>query len=380
MSDSNNQQPEKIPTQADIDRFRTRFNNAAVKLAKLENIIENFEKEHGPIEQVSVWVENIEQLRNNINLKHEECMNAVERAKSDFEKLIVQKRQEINSIVADESQTITTNVHEKTEDVFKSIQDKLDEFNDSLAICQNKLQKLSEQTDEDVSKIQTARIISIEGEKTISTLKADCVAQKDTVEQHLATISKILDDAQKALTSATSAGLAKEFEVQKKALKISQRNWVIVLMASLLTATIIAFVRFDSMLVLLASKDPVPDINLFINCLISITAIAAPVWLAWLATKQIGYNFRLSEDYAFKAATAASFEGFRKEIEALAQEDVTNNELRARLLATILDRLDEQPLRYIDKQTAGSPIHELLQKFPWLARKASPAQEDREKA
>lgn len=178
MSDSNNQQPEKIPTQADIDRFRTRFNNAAVKLAKLENIIENFEKEHGPIEQVSLWVENIEQLRNNINLKHEECMNAVERAKSDFEKLIVQKSQEINSIVADESQTITTNVHEKTEDVFKSIQDKLDEFNDSFAICQNKLQKLSEQTDEDVSKIQTARIISIEGEKLFRHLKLIALHKK----------------------------------------------------------------------------------------------------------------------------------------------------------------------------------------------------------
>lgn len=140
----------------------------------------------------------------------------------------------------------------------------------------------------------------------------------------------------------------------------------------------IAYFRFDSILALLSSKEPVSNSHIFINCLLSVTAIAAPVWIAWLATKQVGYNFRLSEDYAFKAATAASFEGFRKEIEAFAQEDEINNELRVRLLTTILDRLDEQPLRYVDKQMAGSPIHELLQKFPWIARKGNSAEEQKE--
>ena len=114
----------------------------------------------------------------------------------------------------------------------------------------------------------------------------------------------------------------------------------------------------------------VSEMNLFakdilsfvLNCLISIAAIGAPVWFAWLATKQVGYCFRLSEDYAFKAATAGSFEGFRREIESLTADDEneSNDELRLKLLTTVLTRLDEQPLRYVDSKVHGSPFHEAL--------------------
>lgn len=378
MTESDNQQQEKAPTQAEIARLRNRFNNAEAKLVKLEALIENFEKEHGPIDQVNEWVGNIEQLRKNIETKHQECVNAVDKVKTDFDTLIAKKTQEITLIVEEESNKLTTHVHPKTGKTSDLIQKALIEFEGNLANQQSDLDQLLTQTDEDAKKIQSARNISEDDRVAISTIKAECQKQKEIVDQHLVTITKILDDAQKALTSATSAGLAKDFEAQKKALKDSQTNWVIVLIISLMIAAGIAYFRFDSILALLSSKEPVSNSHIFINCLLSVTAIAAPVWIAWLATKQVGYNFRLSEDYAFKAATAASFEGFRKEIEAFAQEDEINNELRVRLLTTILDRLDEQPLRYVDKQMAGSPIHELLQKFPWIARKGNSAEEQKE--
>lgn len=378
MTESDNQQQEKAPTQAEIARLRNRFNNAEAKLVKLEALIENFEKEHGPIDQVNEWVGNIEQLRKNIETKHQECVNAVDKVKTDFDTLIAQKTQEITLIVEEESNKLTTHVHQKTGKTSDLIQKALIEFEGNLANQQSDLDQLLTQTDEDAKKIQSARNISEDDRVAISTIKAECQKQKEIVDQHLVTITKILDDAQKALTSATSAGLAKDFEAQKKALKDSQANWVIVLIISLMIAAGIAYFRFDSILALLSSKEPVSNSHIFINCLLSVTAIAAPVWIAWLATKQVGYNFRLSEDYAFKAATAASFEGFRKEIEAFAQEDEINDELRVRLLTTILDRLDEQPLRYVDKQMAGSPIHELLQKFPWIARKGNSAEEQKE--
>ena len=65
---------------------------------------------------------------------------------------------------------------------------------------------------------------------------------------------------------------------------------------------------------------------IFLNILISVLSIAAPVWFAWVSTKQIGYCFRLSEDYGFKASIAAAYEGFRKEIEQLPPEEGSDME------------------------------------------------------
>lgn len=97
MTESDNQQQEKAPTQAEIVRLRSRFNNAEAKLEKLEALIETFEKEHGSIDQVNEWLQNVEQLRKNIETKHQECVNAVDQVKTDFDDLIAQKTQEITS-------------------------------------------------------------------------------------------------------------------------------------------------------------------------------------------------------------------------------------------------------------------------------------------
>ena len=364
MTESTTQQHERAPTQADIDRLRTRFNKAEAKIVKLEDLIQNFEKEHGSIDQVREWVDDTEQLRLAICSKHQECVDAVANNKKAFDDLITKKSQEVNTIIGEESQKIKSLVQAKTDDVSNSVQVKLTEFEGNMASKKSELDDLLAKIEEAATIIDTARKNSGDDQRAVSKIKEGCEKQKETIDQHLTEITRILNDAQKALTSATSAGLAKDFEAQKTALKRSQKYWMWGLIAALAVATLIAYCRFDSMLDLLSSEEPISDFNLLINCLLSVTAIAAPVWFAWLATKQIGYNFRLSEDYAFKAATAASFEGFRKEIEALTQGDTANDELRIRLLSTLLERLDEQPLRYVDNKTEGSPFHELLQTLP----------------
>jgi hypothetical protein len=82
-------------------------------------------------------------------------------------------------------------------------------------------------------------------------------------------------------------------------------------------------------------------------------SIGAPIWFAWLATKQIGQRFRLSEDYAFKASISRAYEGFRREAARM------DKDLEARLLASALTRLDELPLRLVETESHGSPWHEL---------------------
>lgn len=40
----------------------------------------------------------------------------------------------------------------------------------------------------------------------------------------------------------------------------------------------------------------------WINVLLTMLSVSAPVWLGWVATKQIAQRFRLAEDYAYKAS------------------------------------------------------------------------------
>lgn len=91
-----------------------------------------------------------------------------------------------------------------------------------------------------------------------------------------------------------------------------------------------------------------------INFIMAILSIGAPVWFSWLATKQIGQRFKLSEDYAFKASVSRAYEGFRKETARF------DKDMEAKLLNSALTRLDELPLRLIETESHGSPWHELV--------------------
>jgi len=82
-------------------------------------------------------------------------------------------------------------------------------------------------------------------------------------------------------------------------------------------------------------------------------SVGAPLWFAWLATKQIGQRFRLAEDYAFKASIAKAYEGYRKEAARI------DPAFEQRLFDSALTRLDEAPLRLVESGTHGSPWHEL---------------------
>lgn len=92
---------------------------------------------------------------------------------------------------------------------------------------------------------------------------------------------------------------------------------------------------------------------ILLNLVIAVFSIGAPVWFAWLSTKQIGQRFRLAEDYAFKASISRAYEGFRREAARF------DKDMEAKLIASALTRLDELPLRLVETASHGSPWHEL---------------------
>src|SRR5690606_11815180 len=85
----------------------------------------------------------------------------------------------------------------------------------------------------------------------------------------------------------------------------------------------------------------------------------APLWFAWIATKQINQRFRLSEDYAYKASVAKAYEGYRREAAKI------DTIFEARLFSSALERLEEAPLRLVEEEMHGSPWHELFTSKPF---------------
>ncbi|GAB3643065.1 hypothetical protein [Spirosoma arcticum] len=93
--------------------------------------------------------------------------------------------------------------------------------------------------------------------------------------------------------------------------------------------------------------------------ILSLLSIGAPLWFAWLSTKQVNQRFRLSEDYAFKASVAKAYEGYRREAARI------DPLFEARLFSSALERIEEAPLRLVEDGVHGSPWHEFFSSKPF---------------
>lgn len=162
----------------------------------------------------------------------------------------------------------------------------------------------------------------------------------------------VLERCETAYSAATSVGLAAAFSERSKTLSRSIWFWV----AGLVGALVGGVYYGSGQLLVLSELFKVPNAStsvIILNLLLSVLSVGAPVWFAWLATKQIGQRFRLSEDYAFKASISRAYEGFRREAARF------DKDMEARLLTSALTRLDELPLRLVETDSHGSPWREL---------------------
>lgn len=165
----------------------------------------------------------------------------------------------------------------------------------------------------------------------------------------------ILDRCDEAYRATTSEGLASAFAERSRKLSASMWVWVGGLIASLALGAIYGSHQLHNVVDM--AKDTAGSgarIELWINVILAVLSVAAPVWFAWLATKQIGQRFRLAEDYGYKASISKAYEGYRREAKLL------DAAFQSRLFASALTRLDELPLRLVETDTHGSPWHELM--------------------
>lgn len=164
---------------------------------------------------------------------------------------------------------------------------------------------------------------------------------------------KVLELCQKAYAASTSVGLAAAFSEQSDKLSRSVIWWSIGLVVALGIGFSWGIYQLNSLVQTLMQPSAKSEV-IVLNALLSSLSLGAPIWFSWLASKQIGYRFRLSEDYAFKASVSRAYEGFRREA---SQHD---KEMEARVLSSALSRFDEPPLRLVETAAHGSPWHELI--------------------
>ena len=162
----------------------------------------------------------------------------------------------------------------------------------------------------------------------------------------------VLKRCETAYAAATSVGLASAFSERSSELARSMWFWIAGLVVALVAGSYLGWNQLRALMAIFSTPEASGSV-IGLNVLLSIFSVGAPVWFAWLSTKQIGQRFRLAEDYAFKASISRAYEGYRREAARF------DKDMEAKLLGSALARLDELPLRLVEEKSHGSPWHEL---------------------
>jgi len=220
----------------------------------------------------------------------------------------------------------------------------------------------------DMESLNEARKAFTDAVKVVERDQKTAATAKDAVEARLNEIVEFRTEAEKqvqnieaAYSAATNQGLGKAFG--DKAVALSRSTWGlgVLLFVTLAIAAGISSQRIEYIHKLML----LPTISmqlLWVNVTLTLVSVAAPIWFAWLLTKQIGQRFRLSEDYGFKASVAKAYEGYRREAARV------DPELEKRLFQLALDRLEEAPLRLVERDSHGSPWQDLFSGFSKRSR------------
>lgn len=200
--------------------------------------------------------------------------------------------------------------------------------------------------------VQLANDSSTSSDKTKANLN-ESTSALEFIQARQNEAQKLVTQCEEAYRITTTKGLAAAFDQRAKRLGLSMWAWVVGLLVALSVGSKIGSGRIDQLSTAISAADPHWGV-IWMNFALSALSIGAPIWFAWIATKQIGQRFRLAEDYAFKASVAKAYEGYRKEAARI------DTAFEARLFSSALTRLDEAPLRLVEHETHGSPWHEFF--------------------
>lgn len=230
--------------------------------------------------------------------------------------------------------------------------------------------ELSEQatsSKEDVDVQLAAALQAAEGAKSAMATAKNLAARADTIEQRIdsyeSKLSALQTQSQEQLTTiqdllpgATAAGLASAFDKRRQTFLLPARRWQWLFVGSLGSLVLLTLtglwhvygagttLSWDELARLWLARLPIAG---------------ALVWLALHASRESALAKRLEEDYGYKAAIAASFQGFQKQMADLA-DGATDGSPLGKLCEDTLSTIADPPGRIYDKhRLTVSPANEL---------------------
>lgn len=196
----------------------------------------------------------------------------------------------------------------------------------------------------------------------IAQKRAEPAAEQALVSQEKA--KKASEDAERqyqeirrTLEHSITASLGGAFQKKANNAKLLDLGWLVVLIVGISLILWIGYIRYPAMLELIKEKAAI-EYMLF-QLVLNGVALAGPVWLSWVATKRLSNIFAISEDYAYKAAIAQAYQGYR---DSMKEADVL---MQHRLFAMVVTQLDANPVRFVSERHPGSPLQDLLQQS-WM--------------
>ncbi len=188
-------------------------------------------------------------------------------------------------------------------------------------------------------------------DKRIAEYEGQLQALKDRCDTQLKLITDLLP-------GATAAGLAHAFDNRRKTFLQPTQRWQLLFVLSVLSIvglTVLALWHSFT-----NGAAPSYD-ELFRMWLARLPVMIALVWLALHSSREAALAKRLEEDYGYKAAIAACFEGFKNQVSAVGGS-VSPDSALARLLKNTLQTIAEPPGRIYDKHAlAVTPADEAKQ-------------------
>jgi len=192
-------------------------------------------------------------------------------------------------------------------------------------------------------------------------------ATEKRVSEYETQLTKILNTSNeqsiqidKLLLGATNTGLAHAFDVRSKTFKTPVRIWQGLFVLSLVGLVFIAAtVTFKP-----PEGSASPSWEELARTLLSRLPFGLPlIWLAIHSSRQAAFAKRMEEEYAFKATTSMSFEGYRRQMAEVGNELSVDSPL-AHLCKNTLATIAAPPGKVYERQrmdpTPGTAANELI--------------------
>lgn len=146
------------------------------------------------------------------------------------------------------------------------------------------------------------------------------------------------------LPGATSVGLAKAYEEQKKSYDKPLRNWSYVFVSTLIIMLFFGWYYFSE----ISEIKEITVSTAFISLLNKTPFFIPTIWLALYASKKQSQYKRLQQEYAFKEIFAKSYGGHKNQIEDLDYDPEDEQILMKELLANLVAITSHNPSDTLD--------------------------------